>query len=123
MICVNELSIQKCNNRKILEPLTILLSPFAPHISEELWQLLGNNSSIVDEDYPMFDKTHLIESSKSYPISFNAKMRFTIDLDLNLNTKEIESFVLNDYRTINQLNGITPKKVIVIIGKIVNIVY
>ena len=123
MICVNELSIQKCNNRKILEPLTILISPFAPHISEELWQLLGNNSSIVDEEYPTFDKTYLIESSKSYPISFNGKMRFTIDLDLSLDIKEIESFVLNDIRTINQLNGIIPKKVIIIIGKIVNIVY
>ena len=123
MICVNELSSQKCNDRKILEPLTILLSPFAPHISEELWSLLGNNSSLVEEDYPLFDKSYLVESIKNYPISFNGKMRFIIDLDLSLNIKEIEDYVLNDDRTINQLDGSVPKKIIIIPGKIVNIVY
>jgi leucyl-tRNA synthetase len=123
MICVNELSSQKCNDRKILEPLTILLSPFAPHISEELWSLLGNNSSLVEEDYPLFDKSYLVESIKNYPISFNGKMRFTIELDLSLNIKEIEDYVLNDDRTINQLDGSVTKKIIIIPGKIVNIVY
>jgi len=122
MICVNELSFQKCNNRKILEPLTILLSPFAPHISEELWLLLGNKFSLVNEDYPIFNKSYLVESSKNYPISFNGKMRFTIELDISLNIKEIEVYVLNDKRTINYLDGIVPKKIIIIPGKIVNIV-
>ena len=123
MICVNELSAQKCNNRKILEPLTILLSPFAPHISEELWFLLGNNLSIVKEDFPLYNESYLFESSKNYPISFNGKMRFTIELDLSLSIEEIEAYVLNDNRTIKQLDGIATKKIIIIPGKIVNIVY
>ena len=99
------------------------MSPFAPHISEELWSLLGNNSSLVEEDYPLFDKSYLVESIKNYPISFNGKMRFTIELDLSLNIKEIEYYALNDDRTINQLDGSVPKKIIIIPGKIVNIVY
>ena len=123
MICVNELTIQKCNERKILEPLSVLLSPFAPHISEELWSLLGNNSSIVREDYPLYDEYYLIESIKNYPISFNGKMRFTIELALNLSIKDIEEVVLNDDRTVQQLSGQVPKKVIIIPGKIVNVVY
>ena len=123
MICVNELTIQKCNERKILEPLTILLSPFAPHISEELWSLLGNNSSIVKEDYPLFNESYLNESTKNYPISFNGKMRFTLELALNLSIKDIEEVVLNDDRTVQQLKGQVPKKVIIIPGKIVNVVY
>ena len=123
MICVNELSIQKCNNRKILEPLTILLSPFAPHIAEELWLLLGNKFSLVDQDFPIYNENYLLESYKNYPISFNGKMRFTIELKLSLNNKEIESQVLSDNRTIKLLNGNIPKKIIIIPSKIVNIVY
>jgi len=123
MICVNELTIQKCNERKILEPLTILLSPFAPHISEELWSLLGNNSSIVKEGYPLFNESYLVESTKNYPISFNGKMRFTLELALNLSVEETEEVVLNDDRTVQQLKGQLPKKVIIVPGKIVNIVY
>ena len=123
MICINELTTQKCNVRIVLEPLTVLLSPFAPHISEELWFLLGNNSSLAKVAYPVFDVSYLVESSKNYPISFNGKMRFTIKLDLALNQEEIEGFVLNNENTIQQLKGKVPKKVIIIPGKIVNIVF
>ncbi len=122
MICVNELSSQKCNNRKILEPLIILISPFAPHIAEELWSLLGNNSSLVTEGYPIADESFLIESVKNYPISFNGKLRFNIEIELDLSIKEIEKIVLNDKRTIKQLNNKSIKKIIIIPGKIVNIV-
>ena len=123
MICVNELSKEKCNERKILEPLTILLSPFAPHIAEELWSLFGNTNSLINEAFPEYNESYLKETTKTYPISFNGRMRFTIELELSLNKKEIEISILKDERTINQLNGHTPKKIIIVPGKIVNIVY
>ena len=122
MICVNELSAQKCNQRAILEPLTILLSPFAPHIAEELWSLLGHKGSISLVDFPVFDEKFLVESTKNYPISFNGKMRFTRELSLDLSPKEIEDIILQDEQTLEQLQGRTPKKVIVVPGKIINIV-
>ena len=122
MICVNELSAQKCNQRAILEPFTILLSPFAPHIAEELWSLLGHKGSISQVDFPVFDEKFLVESTKNYPISFNGKMRFTRELALDLSAKEIEKIVLADEQTQEQLQGRTPKKVIVVPGKIINIV-
>ena len=122
MICVNELSSQKCNNRKILEPLIVLISPFAPHIAEELWSLLGNNSSLATEGYPIADESFLIESVKNYPISFNGKLRFNLEIELDLPINEIEKIVLNDKRTIKQLNNKSIKKIIIIPGKIVNIV-
>ena len=122
MICVNELTQQKCNQREILEPLLVLLSPYAPHITEELWSKLGHTNSISTVAYPIFDASHLVESNKTYPISFNGKMRFTLDLSLDLSKDEIEKAVLADERTIKQLDGNTPKKVIVVPGKIVNIV-
>ena len=122
MICVNELSAQQCNQRSILEPLTCLISPFAPHIAEELWKLLGHQESLYKTPYPVYEEHYLIESSKEYPISFNGKMRFTKKLPLSLSPKEIENEVLADDRTQQQLDGRTPKKVIVVPGKIVNIV-
>ena len=122
MICVNELSAQQCNQRSILEPLTCLISPFAPHIAEELWKLLGHQESLSKTPYPVYEEDYLIESSKEYPISFNGKMRFTKKLPLSLSPKEIENEVLADDRTQQQLDGRTPKKVIVVPGKIVNIV-
>ena len=122
MICVNELSAQQCNQRSILEPLTCLISPFAPHIAEELWKLLGHQESLSKTPYPVYEEHYLIESSKEYPISFNGKMRFTKKLPLSLSPKEIENEVLADDRTQQQLDGRTPKKVIVVPGKIVNIV-
>ena len=122
MIAVNELTILKCNKRQILEPLAILVSPYAPHIAEELWSLLGNTTSISTADFPIFNPKYLLESSKNYPISFNGKMRFTLELSLDLSKEEIEKIVLEDEKTIAQLAGRSPKKVIVVPGKIVNIV-
>ena len=122
MIAVNELTILKCNKRQILEPLAILVSPYAPHIAEELWSLLGNTTSISTADFPIFNPKYLLESSKNYPISFNGKMRFTLELSLDLSKEEIEKTVLENEKTIAQLSGRLPKKVIVVPGKIVNIV-
>ncbi|TXD54072.1 MULTISPECIES: leucine--tRNA ligase [unclassified Polaribacter] len=122
MIAVNDLTALKCKKREILEPLLVLLSPYAPHITEELYSKLGHIESISTVDFPVFDAKHLIESSKNYPISFNGKMRFTLDLSLDLSKDEIEKAVLENERTIAQLEGNAPKKVIIVPGKIVNIV-
>jgi leucyl-tRNA synthetase len=122
MIAVNELTTLKCNKRAILEPLAILIEPYAPHIAEELWSKLGHSTSISTTDFPVFDAKHLVESSKEYPVSFNGKMRFTIELSLDLSKDEIEEAVMAHKKTIAQLDGRTPKKVIVVPGKIVNIV-
>ena len=122
MIAVNELTAQKCTSKDILEPLLILISPYAPHIAEELWSQLGHNESISTAPFPEFDASHLVESSKNYPISFNGKMRFTMELPLDMSTDAIEKAVLAHEKTQEQLAGRTPKKVIVVPGKIVNIV-
>ncbi len=122
MICVNELSQQKCHHRAILEPLAILISPYAPHIAEELWNKLGHNGSISTAPFPIFEERHLVESEKEYPVSFNGKMRFTIGLSLDLTAQEVEQIILKDERTLEHLQGREPKKVIVVLGKIINIV-
>jgi leucyl-tRNA synthetase len=122
MICVNELTAQGCHSRAILEPLAIVISPYAPHIAEELWSLLGNEGSIARVPFPVFEPKHLIESSKEYPVSFNGKMRFTIELPLDLTKDQIEEIIMKDERTIKQLEGRTPNKVIIVPGKIINLV-
>ncbi|WP_445747633.1 leucine--tRNA ligase [Polaribacter sp.] len=122
MIAVNELTALQCNKRAILEPLLILISPYAPHIAEELWHQLGHQNSISTAEFPIFEEKYLIESTKNYPISFNGKMRFTLELSLDLSVSEIEKAVLNHEKTIAQLEGKSPKKVIIVPGKIVNIV-
>ena len=122
MIAVNELTSQKCNKREILEPLLVLISPYAPHIAEELWSQLGYEESISLVSFPVFDPKHLVESSKVYPISFNGKMRFTLELPLDMSKDEIEKIVMSHEKTQLQLQGRTPKKVIIVPGKIVNIV-
>ena len=122
MIAVNELTALKCNKREILEPLLVLLSPYAPHITEELYSKLGHKESISTAPFPIFDAKHLVESTKEYPISFNGKMRFTLELSLDLSKEEIEKVVMENEKTIAQLEGKTPKKVIIVPGKIVNIV-
>ena len=99
-----------------------MLSPYAPHITEELWSKLGNTESISTAPFPVFEPKHLVESSKNYPISFNGKMRFTLELSLDLSKEEIEKEVMENEKTIAQLEGRTPKKVIIVPGKIVNIV-
>jgi leucyl-tRNA synthetase len=122
MICVNELSAQNCHSRAILEPLAIVISPYAPHIAEELWSLLGHEGSIAAVPFPVFDPKHLVESEKEYPVSFNGKMRFTLVLPLDLTAAQIEEIVMKDERTIKQLDGKTPNKVIIVPGKIINLV-
>ena len=122
MIAVNELSTQKCNSKEVLAPLLVLLSPYAPHISEELWSKLGNKGSISKASFPKFEEKFLIEDVKKYPISFNGKMRFTLELPLALSKDEIESVIMSHEKTIHYLEGRTPKKVIIVPGKIVNIV-
>jgi len=122
MICVNELSQMKCNKRAILEPLTILIAPFAPHIAEEMYYLLGYKTSVCDAKYPEYDEKFLIESKVKYPISFNGKVRFTIELPADTDKTEVERIALSDSQTEKYAEGKTPKKVIVVPGKIVNIV-
>ncbi|WP_291274014.1 class I tRNA ligase family protein [Flavobacterium sp.] len=122
MICVNELSQQKCHHRAILEPLAVLVSPYAPHIAEELWCALGHEGSIATVAFPKFEEKYLVESEKEYPVSFNGKMRFTIKLPLDLTAAQIEEIVMADERTQNQLQGRTPNKVIIVPGKIINLV-
>jgi leucyl-tRNA synthetase len=122
MICVNELSSQNCHSRAILEPLAVVISPYAPHIAEELWSLLGHQGSIATVPFPVFDPQHLVESEKEYPVSFNGKMRFTIKLPLDLTKEQIEEIVMQDERTQKQLDGRTPNKVIIVPGKIINLV-
>jgi leucyl-tRNA synthetase len=122
MICVNELAQQKCHHRAILEPLAVIISPYAPHIAEELWNALGNEGSIATVDFPKFEASYLVESSKEYPVSFNGKMRFKIELPLDLTAAQIEEIVMADERTQAQLHGRTPNKVIIVPGKIINLV-
>ena len=122
MICVNELTAQKCTSKDILKPLAVLMAPYAPHISEELWALLGHNRSISDVQFPKFEEKHLIESNKNYPVSFNGKMRFMLELPLDMSKDAIEAAVMADERTQKQLDGRTPKKIIIVPGKIINLV-
>jgi len=122
MVCVNELQKLKCNKAVILKELAIVFSPYAPFISEELWNKLGEKESITTATFPEFDASYLKETSHTYPISFNGKMRFTLALPLNMSKDEIEKSVLSHDDAIKWLNGNTPKKIIVIPKKIVNIV-
>lgn len=122
MICVNELHKQKCRSKEVLEPLAVLIAPYAPHIAEELWERLGRSKSISTAAYPKYNPEMVKESSKTYPISFNGKKRYTLDLPLDLNKDEITEIVMKDERTEKQLQGRKPKRVIVVPGKIVNIV-
>ena len=122
MIAVNELTAQKCAAREVLEPFLILISPYAPHIAEELWSKLGHAASISEAPFPEFDESYLVESTKEYPVSFNGKMRFKLELPLDMSKDDIEAAVMAHERTAHYLEGRTPKKVIVVPGKIINIV-
>lgn len=122
MIAVNELTAQKCNHREVLEPLAVLVSPYAPHIAEELWSLLGHEESIAYAEFPVFEEKYLVESSKTYPISFNGKMKFTLDLPVDVSKDELEEMVLENDKVQEQLEGKTIRKTIVVPGKIVNFV-
>lgn len=122
MICLNELTAQKCSKKDILGPFVVLLAPFAPHLAEELWEALGQQGSVCDAKWPEHNEAYLIESTFNYPISFNGKTRYTMELDAELNVKDIENIVLSHPNSQKWLEGKTPKKVIIIPKKIVNIV-
>jgi len=122
MICVNELFTLKCSKKSILEPLVILLAPFAPHIAEELYQVLGNSETVCDAVFAVCNEEYLKESSVKYPISFNGKVRFMIELPADMSKEEVEKTAMNDEQTIKFLEGKEPKKIIVVLGKIVNVV-
>lgn len=122
MICVNELSDLKCNKKEILEQLLILLTPYAPHISEELWALLGNKSSILDAAFPKFEPDYLKESSKAYPVAINGKTRAEMTLSLEMTQQEVEALVLADPTVLKWLEGKQPKKIIYVKNKMINVV-
>ncbi|HNQ61487.1 MAG TPA: leucine--tRNA ligase [Bacteroidia bacterium] len=122
MICVNELTDLKCHKRAILEPLAILVSPYAPHIAEELWEKLGNKRSISHASFPEFKEEYLVEEQFAYPISINGKTKFNLELSLALNKEEIEAEVLSADEVKKLLAGNSPKKVVIVPGRIVNIV-
>ena len=122
MIGVNELTEQKCNKRSILEPLVILVAPYAPHIAEELWEKLGHTTSINDAAWPAFDEKHLQDDSFDYPVSFNGKTRYFISLPIDMSAADVEKAALAHEKAEQYLEGKTPKKVIVVPKRIVNIV-
>lgn len=122
MIAVNDLQKLKCNKRAILEPLVVVISPYAPHICEELWQILGNSESVEYVPFPIFDEKYLVEDEIEYPVSFNGKVRFKLLLSAELSKEDIEEFVLKNDKVLAQLNGNNPKKIIVVPKKIINIV-
>ncbi|HRT79112.1 MAG TPA: leucine--tRNA ligase [Paludibacteraceae bacterium] len=123
MICVNELFTLKCNKKAILEPLLILLAPFAPHISEELYHALGNSDTVFNASFPQYEEEFLKENTVSYPVSFNGKVRFTLEMPTDVSKEEIEKTALSHPQTIKYMEGKTPKKIIIVPGKIINIVF
>jgi leucyl-tRNA synthetase len=122
MICVNELTALKCSKKEILEPLVILLAPFAPHIAEELFHILGNKATVNDAVFPLCNEEYLVENTIKYPVSFNGKVRFMLDMPATMTKEDVEKEVFANEQTLKYLAGNTPKKVIVVPGKIVNIV-
>ena len=122
MICVNELADIKCHKKEILEKVLILLTPYAPHIAEELWSQLGNSGTILDAAYPTFNAALLVESSKEYPVSINGKLRTNINLALDLDQSAVEKLVLENETVQKWLEGKAPKKIIYVKNKMVNVV-
>jgi len=122
MICVNELTALKCNKKAILSDLIVVLAPFAPHIAEELWHALGNTATVCDAKFPEYNEAYLIENTVKYTVSFNGKARYFLDFAADTSVEEVEKAVLAHESSIKWLEGKTPKKVIVVKGKIVNVV-
>lgn len=122
MICVNELTDMKCNKRAILEPLAIMISPYAPHIAEELWHQMGHNDSVVNQKFPEFDASNVVENTFTYPVSFNGKKRFDLELPLDIKQDEVQNAVVNAPEAKKWLEGVNIRKVIFIPKKIINIV-
>lgn len=122
MVCVNELTDLKCHKKEVLSPLLILLTPYAPHISEELWSALGNEGSVLDASFPQYNEQYLVESEKEYPISINGKMRTTINIATSAEQPEVEQIVLANEVVQKWLEGKPPKKIIFVKNKMVNVV-
>jgi leucyl-tRNA synthetase len=122
MICANELTALKCNKKAVLEPFVIVIAPFAPHIAEELWHFLGHQTTVCDAQWPEYDDAYLVENVATYAVSFNGKVRFNIDLPVDTLREEVEKTALTHEYSAKWLEGKTPKKIIVVPGKIVNIV-
>jgi len=122
MVCVNDLIELKCNKKEILQPLLILLTPYAPHVSEELWHLLGNTGSILDAEFPKLNESYLVESSKEYPISVNGKLRTTIHIAMDAPQDDVERIVLSNEVIQKWMEGKPHKKIIYVKGKMVNVV-
>jgi leucyl-tRNA synthetase len=122
MICVNELADIKCHKKEILQQVLILLTPYAPHIAEELWQQLQNTGSILNATYPTYNPALLVESSKEYPVSINGKLRTNINLALNMEVAEVEQQVLQNEVVKKWLEGKDPKKIIYVKNKMINVV-
>ena len=122
MICVNELTDMKCNKREVLEPMAIMISPYAPHIAEELWHQMGHEDSVVNQTFPEFNEKYVVESTFMYPVSFNGKKRFDCELPLDMPQDEIQKTVLAAPESKKWLEGVSVRKVIIIPKKIINIV-
>ena len=123
MICVNELTDLKCNKRKVLQELVIVLAPYAPHITEELWSLLGNTAGKLSvAAFPQFNPEYLVENEFSYPVSVNGKTRMNLNISLSLSQTEVEELILANEDLKKYLDGKTPKKIIFVKGKIINLV-
>ena len=122
MICLNELIDQKCKNKEIFSDFIILLSPYAPHFAEEIWQKMGNTSSLSTVKFPQYKSEYLIENEINYPVSFNGKMRFKVSLPASMSVKDIEVYILKHEKTIHYLSSAEPKRIIIVPQKIINIV-
>jgi len=122
MICINELFTLKCSKSAILKEVIVLLAPFAPHMAEEVWEALGNSDTVCDATWPVCNEAYLLESAFTYPISFNGKTRYMMELPADLSVPEIEAAVMSNPSSQKWLEGKTPKKVIIVPKKIVNIV-
>ena len=122
MIATNELTEIGCHKRVVLEPLLILLTPYAPHISQELWTLCGNSSCILDAPFPLFQEKHVLETTKTYPVAINGKTRTTVTLSLEVTQNEVEAIVAQDPVVQKWLEGKSPRKVIYVKNKMINVV-
>ncbi len=122
MICVNELADLKCHKKEVLEQLLIMLTPYAPHISEELWSLLGNTGSILDAGYPVFESKYVLESSKEYPVSINGKVRTNINIALDATDEQVQEIILSNELVQKWMEGKELKKFIFVKGKMINVV-
>jgi leucyl-tRNA synthetase len=122
MIAVNELTELQCHKKAILENILVLLTPYAPHIAEELWQQLGNSGSVLDAPYPVFEEKYVLESSKSYPVAINGKTRTDITIELDATQQQVEEMILANTVVQKWLEGKSPKKIIYIKNRMINVV-